>query len=63
MPWCPFKDVECYSECEWFDHRIRRCQVVSRTLQLESLHKIAMVLLDRMTEESRTGIAPEAEEA
>ncbi|MEW6277936.1 MAG: hypothetical protein AB1758_04880 [Candidatus Eremiobacterota bacterium] len=51
MPWCPFKDCECYPECPLFVHSVQRCQFVVRTMQLEDLHKLSLVLLDRITEE------------
>ncbi len=51
MPWCPFKDCECYRECPFFVASVERCQFVVKTMQLEDLHKIALIALDRMTEE------------
>jgi hypothetical protein len=51
MPWCPFKDCECYRECPLFVASVERCQFVVKTMQLEDLHKIALIALDRMTEE------------
>lgn len=49
MPWCPFKDCECYPECGEFVASVQRCRHAVRTMQLEDLHKVALVLLDRMT--------------
>lgn len=54
MPWCPFKDCECYPECPEFVASVRRCRHAVRTMQIEDLHKVALVLLDRMTEGEAT---------
>lgn len=50
MPWCPFKNCECYPECGEFVASVQRCRHAVKTMQLEDLHKIALVLLDRMTD-------------
>ena len=59
MPWCPFNDCECYKECPLFVESVQRCQFVVKTMMLEDLHNLALVALDRMTEEeAREGIKP-----
>lgn len=54
MPWCPFKNCECYPECGEFVASVQRCRHAVRTMQLEDLHKVSLVLLDRILADEAT---------
>ncbi|MDQ7823769.1 MAG: hypothetical protein RDV48_13305 [Candidatus Eremiobacteraeota bacterium] len=46
MPFCPFKKKECFTECPYFAHGVKKCGLTAQTMIFEDLHKLSLVLLD-----------------